>query len=80
MATTSVKFTNFFEDGTTSDLVIGDFNPEDLQTNVIKQRVKLFNEQMETSDFPKRLQSKNGANWQKISQVQLITAERVYFF
>lgn len=82
-ATTSIKFTNFFEDGTTSDLVIGDFDSKDFNTTkyaTMKAAVKEFNANFAESGYATKLQSKTGANWQRIDAVQVITTERIYYF
>lgn len=83
MATTVVKYTNTFEDGSNYTLTIGDFDPYKIDSDTIKDGVIELNQNMGTgtyANYPDMLLSKTGAQWRRISRVQLITTNRTYLF
>lgn len=78
MATASVTFTNTFEDGETSKLVIN--NVQSTKLSALKSKVIAFNESIATSDYPTRMVSKTGAKWKRISNVEITVTDRTYLF
>lgn len=78
-ATSVIKFTNVFEDGTTSDLTVGEIEYGKVPTS-LKTDIKNFNASMESSQYPDLLVSKTGAKWKRIGSVQVITTQREYIF
>lgn len=85
-ATSNVKFTNAFADGTTFVLTLGTFDPESVDTDAVKAGVIEFNQKIgdpnypDFADYPDLMLSKTGAKWNRINRVQVITAAREYLF
>ena len=86
MASSVVKFTNVFEDGSEMDITVGEISPTASALMSIKAKVMEFNEKIgderypDFVDFPDLMVSKTGAKWKRIDKVQIITTQRNYIF
>lgn len=86
MASSVVKFTNVFEDGSEMDITVGEISPTASALMSIKSKVMEFNSKIgkedfpDFADFPNLMVSKTGAKWKRIDKVQIITTQRNYIF
>lgn len=82
MATTtaSITFTNTFADGTSGNLTINNVQSTAINKDDVKAAIKDFNSKIEESEFPRRLVSKTGAYWKRISGCKITTTTRNYLF
>lgn len=79
-ATSTIQFTNQFEDETTAKISVGPVIANQIDKEALRSKVVEFNKNIATNGFATKMVSKGGAAWRGVSAVTITTTERDYLF
>lgn len=83
MATSTLKFTNAFADGTTRILNVGTLDTASIDPNIVT-KIKNFNNETTRNQlyagFDNAFVSENGAKFTAIKAAEIVTSQRTYYY